>query len=148
MKLYIGSDHGGFELKQQISESLRASHPEMRVEDLGPYEFNPEDDFPVYAFRVAERVAEEADAVGVLICRSGNGMAIAANKVKGIRAALCFSKLHAQKAREDDHANVCVLDNDYEGDDPLEIVETFLAAQFADGRHDRRVQMITDYEQK
>ncbi len=146
--IYISSDHGGFELKPQIIDFLVECDDEIEIADLGPFELDPEDDYPDYAFPLAEQVAKTEGSIGILICRSGNGMAIAANKVKGIRAALCFSRQHAIKARQDDHANILVLDSDYEeGDDPTEIAREFINTQpELGGRHSRRVQKIVDYE--
>lgn len=145
MQIFIASDHGGFELKRRLLAELpRLGYPD--VQDLGPAELNPDDDYPPFAFAVGEKVASSPGSLGILICRSGNGMTIAANKVKGVRAALCFSTKHAIKAREDDHANVLTLDADYEGADPLEIAKAFLSAEELGGRHERRVEMIGEYE--
>ncbi len=141
MKTLISSDHGGYNLKKSLLES-----GVTEFEDLGPYELDPDDDFPLFAFPLAERVAEEG-GFGVLICRSGNGMAIAANKVPGIRAAFCISAEHAIQAREHDHANILVLDSDYTDNDPVDIVSAFLKAEELEGRHKRRVDQITAYEQ-
>lgn len=150
MQIYIASDHGGFELKQELINWLEEN--DYEVGDMGPFELQPEDDYPEYAFPVAEKVAEQISAgagvLGILICRSGNGMAIAANKVKGIRAALCFSAEHALKAREHDHANILVLDADYAGESPIEILQSFLnSSPSNEERHVRRVGEIAKYEQ-
>lgn len=149
MKIYIGADHGGFELKESLKrEAIFAGHT---VVDLGPETLRPDDDYPVFAFKVAEKVADDLNSsLGILICRSGNGMAIAANKVHEIRAALCFTTEHAEKAREHDHANILVLDADYDtSDSPVLIVQAFLNARpDMDGRHLRRVGQISEYEQK
>lgn len=144
-QIYIASDHGGFELKQQLINWL--SENEYEVADMGPFELQPEDDYPEYAFPVAEKVATEEGVLGILICRSGNGMAIAANKVAGIRAALCFTPEHAAKSREHDHANILVLDADY-SETQSEILTAFLNTEpSADERHVRRVAEIAKYEQ-
>ncbi|MCA9379048.1 RpiB/LacA/LacB family sugar-phosphate isomerase, partial [Candidatus Dojkabacteria bacterium] len=144
MQIFIASDHGGFELKQKLLAALPGLGY-LDQQDLGPAELDPDDDYPPFAFAVGEKVALDPESIGILICRSGNGMAIAANKVKGVRAALCFSPEHATKAREDDHANVLALDADYAGADPLEIVKAFLSAEEHGGRHERRVEMIGEY---
>ncbi len=145
MKIYISSDHGGFELKQKIINELQ----EFELVDLGPYELNPDDDYPDFALNLAEKVASEPDSKGILICRSGNGMVIAANKVKGAYAALCFTEKHAKMARVDDNANIVALDADYGGSDSVLIVREFLRAEFAgmQTRHGRRWQKIRDYEE-
>ena len=156
MKIFIASDHGGFQLKQLILEqqAILAENLHMQLEfvDLGPFSLNPEDDYPQYAFQLGERLmtdmATPEEKRGILICRSGNGMTIAANKVKGIRAALCFSVEHARKAREDDHANVLVLDADYQmAERHMSIIQTFLFRHEQPGRQQRRVDQITKYEQ-
>lgn len=150
--IYISSDHGGFELKQKILDWLPEFMEYVKVVDLGPYELDPDDDYPEFAFPLAERVAAELEvpgAMGILICRSGNGMTIAANKVEKIRAALCFTPDHAVKAVEHNHANILVLDSDY-GEDGVyfDILRAFCAAHPEEGgRHQRRVKQITDYEQ-
>lgn len=146
MQIYIASDHGGFELKSELINWLTEN--DYEVGDMGPFELQPEDDYPQYAFPLAEKVAQESGVLGILICRSGNGMAIAANKVKGIRAALCFTSQHATKSREDDHANILVLDADYAGQAPQEILQAFLSATpSSDERHVRRVGQIAKYEE-
>lgn len=148
MKIYIASDHGGIKLKSEILASDKLQIKNYKFEDLGPFELNPDDDYPDYALKVAEAVASDEGSVGVLICRSGNGMAIAANKIKGAYAALAFSIHHAEMARRDDNANIICLDADYEGDDPIEIVKKFLETEFAgmDTRHGRRFRKIQDIE--
>lgn len=160
MKLLISSDHGGFALKEQIENhyDIETADPDaakVEVVDLGPDELNPDDDYPQYAFALSERLLAEHSAgntniLGLLVCRSGNGMAIAANKVKGIRAALCFTPQHAEMARNDDHANVLVLDADYSDfAEQVKIIRAFISTQpEMGGRHERRVAEITAYEQR
>lgn len=146
MNVYISSDHGGFELKKRIINELELE--KVTIIDLGPFELDPDDDYPDFAFPVAQKVAGEEGSLGILICRSGNGMCIAANKVVGAYAALCFSQIHAQKAREDDNANICCLDADYEGEDPVLIVMEFINAEFTGmhTRHGRRFKKIKTFE--
>ena len=150
MKIYIASDHGGYELKSKILENYESLITNHELIDLGPFELNEDDDYPDYALKVAEKVANENNALGILICRSGNGMCIAANKVKGAYAALAFSKKHAEMARKDDNANIVCLDSDYEGENPVEIVKTFLTTEFAgmDTRHGRRFLKIKEIEDR
>lgn len=145
MKVYIASDHGGYQIKNEIIESLKNDYD---IEDLGPYEENPEDDYPDFALKVANKVSNDSESRGILICRSGNGMCIAANKVKGVYASVAFSILHAKKAVEDDNSNVICLDADYAGDQPVDLARTFLEAKFAgmDTRHGRRFQKIVAIE--
>ena len=146
MKVFLASDHGGFALKEEIKNYLLIENYE--VEDIGNTENNPEDDYPDFIIPLAEKVASENDVIGIVFGRSGNGEQIAANKVKGVRAALCTSPQMAAKAREDDHANVLALGGDYlDFEFAKEIVETFLKTPFStEERHVRRVNKITAYE--
>jgi len=148
MRLYIASDHGGFALKNELISQLEQE--DLVIVDLGPYELNPEDDYPDYALKVAEAVSKEDGAFGALICRSGNGMNIAANKIKGAYAAVCMFTHHAEMSRRDDNANIICLDADYGGDSPLEILKTFIKTEFAgfDTKYGRRFKKIQDIEIK
>ena len=104
MRVYVGSDHAGFELKNYLVEHLaKAGH---EVVDCGPQAYDPDDDYPPYCFRTAERVLADPGSLGVVIGGSGNGEQIAANKVPGIRAALAWSEETATLAREHNDANV------------------------------------------
>ncbi len=144
MKVYIASDHGGFELKNQIINLLDGVY---EFEDLGPIELDMEDDYPVYAIKVAEAVQKHEDSLGVLICRSGIGVCITANKFKGIHAANCYSVELAKLSREHNNANVLCLDADLKSEDPIEILKAFLETPFSnEARHRRRVQMIRDID--
>jgi RpiB/LacA/LacB family sugar-phosphate isomerase len=145
MNIYIAADHGGFNLKNEI---MQITKEDVTLHDLGPDVLIPDDDYPDYAQRVAEAVQKDPGSRGVLICRSGNGMVIAANKFQGIYAALCFSKQHAIKAVSDDNANVICLDSDYEGQDPIEILHAFLSTGFDSSvtRFERRFQKIKNFE--
>jgi ribose 5-phosphate isomerase B len=144
MKIAIGADHAGFEMK----ERLRAYLSGRGVEVLDYGTTSPEStDYPPYAFRVAEAVRDGKADLGILLCDSGNGIAIAANKVEGIRAALGMNPEHAALARRHNDANVLVLGAKFL---PREIedstVAAWLDAEFEGGRHARRVGQITDYE--
>lgn len=146
MKVYIGADHGGYQLKEGLKKYL--SELGYAVEDMGAHELNPEDDYPDYVFPTAESVARNPGSMGIVIGRSGNGEAIAANKVKGIRAALCWNEEVAKKAREHNNANVLSLGADYiDTDMAKNIVKTFLEAAFSEEeKHKRRVGKISGYE--
>ncbi len=147
MQIYISADHGGFELKEKLKSWRAGEQESTQFQDLGPEQLDPEDDYPNYAFPLAEKVVATSDAIGILICRSGNGMTIAANKVKGARAALCFTAQHATKAVEDDHANILVLDADYLSfEEHQEIVRAFLTAKPKGDKYLRRVELIQAYE--
>ncbi|MEK7182913.1 MAG: RpiB/LacA/LacB family sugar-phosphate isomerase [Patescibacteria group bacterium] len=150
MKIYIGSDHGGYQLKEELKKYL--SELGYETEDMGGHELNPEDDYPDFIFPVAEnvalRVAQGEHAMGIVIGRSGNGEVIAANKVKGIRAALCTTKAMARHAREHNDANILSLGADViDAKGVKEIVKVFLETPFSnEERHKRRLQKIDDYE--
>ncbi len=148
MHIHISSDHGGFNLKAKLLTSLKSQG--LEVTDLGPFEYDPLDDYPDYGIPLATKVVEERksgeEVFGILLCRSGNGMVIAANKVKGALAALCFTPSHAKQAREHDHANIIVLDSEYSDSNPEEIVMEFVNATELDGKYQRRVDKIKEYE--
>jgi RpiB/LacA/LacB family sugar-phosphate isomerase len=140
MRIAIGTDHRGFEAKTKLSEALRADGHE--VIDCGTNSPEP-CDYPDPAFRVASRVSHGQADRGVLICMSGIGMAIAANKVDGVRAGLCHKSATAKLSREHNDANVLVLSS-MEALEPMEvIVRAWLATPFEGGRHARRVDKIT-----
>ncbi|MBI2405651.1 RpiB/LacA/LacB family sugar-phosphate isomerase [Candidatus Microgenomates bacterium] len=150
MKVFIGSDHGGFQLKEELKRYLGDLGHE--VEDMGGHELNPEDDYPDFIFPVALRVAQDKlhgeNVVGIVIGRSGNGEVIAANKVKGIRAALCTDQEMARHAREHNDANILSLGADViDIESAKEIVKVFLETPFSsEERHKRRLAKIADYE--
>lgn len=144
MKIAIGADHAGFELKERLKGYLAARGHEVLDMGTGSAEST---DYPAYAFRVAEAVRDGAAAQGVLVCDSGNGIAIAANKVEGIRAAIAGNADQASLARRHNDANVLVLGAKYlprETEEPT--LDAWFAAAFEGGRHARRVGQITDYE--
>lgn len=146
MKIYIASDHGGFELKNKIKEI----NLEFEIEDLGPSKLNPDDDYVFFAEKLCKEVLNNNNSLGILICRSGIGMSIAANKFKGIYAALCFNEKHAQMARQHNNANVLCLDSDYgDFETHKSIINSFLNSQFEgkDTRHGRRVDQIREIEE-
>ncbi len=146
MKIAIGSDHRGLEHKTLISAALQARG--IEVEDFGCHGTDSAD-YPDAALPAAEMVARGDAQAGVLICGSGIGMSIAANKVKGIRASLCFTKSQARTTRQHNDSNVICLSGD--GVDPqtaLALTEVWLDASFEAGRHARRVDKITGYEDR
>ena len=110
--LYIGSDHGGFELKEDLKKMLKAE--KVPFVDVGPKKFVADDDYPVYTKKAAMQVSKNPQKNrAVLICRSGHGVCIAANKFKNVRAALCWNEEVAQASRNDDDTNVLCLPSDY-----------------------------------
>ncbi len=144
MIVAIGSDHRGFAHKEAVSDLLRRRG--ITVEDEGCH--GPESaDYPEPAFAVGESVAAGRADLGVLICGSGIGVCIAANKVRGVRAALCFTPQQARTTRQHNDSNVLCLSGDgLEVEPALGVVEAWLDAAFEGGRHQRRVDRITGYE--
>ncbi len=145
MKIALGADHGGFTLKNEIRLFLKNQGHEAA--DFGT--FSAEScDYPEFANKVAQAVsAKKADA-GILICKSGNGMAIVANKFPGVRAAICFDKNVASLSRQHNDANILVLGSEHLFDDPEAIIKEWLQASFEGGRHKRRVEQIIRIENK
>jgi ribose 5-phosphate isomerase B len=145
MKVAIGSDHAGFEYKEMIKEYLKKEFG-FEVIDKGTYS-NERTDYPLYAKAVAEAVAKGEADKGILICGTGIGMSITANKIKGIRAALCPNNFMAEMARKHNDANVLCLGQRVIGTDhALSIVKTFFTTEFEGGRHSDRLALITDIE--
>jgi len=144
--IYLGADHAGFALKESVKRYLESA--KFEVEDLGAHERDPDDDYPVYAARVANVVRENPRAVGILFCRSAEGMCIAANKFDGIRAGIGFSMSAAESLREDDQGNVlCLPGKIGTQDDPMAIVDTFLRTEPSkNSRHERRAKEIAQIE--
>ena len=145
MKVAIGSDHAGFEYKEMIKEFLEKEFG-FEVIDKGTYS-NERTDYPIYAKAVAEAVASgEADR-GILICGTGIGMSITANKIKGIRAALCPNNFMAEMSRKHNDANILCLGQRVIGTDhALSIVKTFFLTDFEGGRHAERIALISEIE--
>ena len=143
MRIAIGCDHRGLNLKQLVIKLI--AEAEYSYEDFGCYTTDSVD-YPDIAKRVAGAVARGDFERGILICDTGIGMSIAANKVKGIRAALCHDALSARRARQHNDANILCLGAQEEGEPIAEIVETFLTYDFEGGRHQRRVDKIRDME--
>jgi ribose 5-phosphate isomerase B len=146
MKIYIAADHGGYELKKELISYLQEKG--YAIEDMGNKEHDLQDDYPDFVFPLAEKVAKEMGATGIVIGRSGNGEAIAANKVKDIRAAVCLNIQMAKKAREDNDANILSLGADYvDLKTAKKIVDIFLETFFSkEEKHKRRINKITSYE--
>jgi ribose 5-phosphate isomerase B len=143
-KLIAGSDHAGLALR---AEAVRvATAAAFEVEDLGPFS-GESVDYPDYARRVAEAVAAGRARFGILVCGTGIGMSIAANKVKGIRAAHCTTEFEARMARAHNDANVLCIGERVVGPGlAAAIVQSFLETPFEGGRHERRVEKIRELE--
>jgi len=141
-KIYLGADHGGFKLKEEIKNWLQEWG--YSFEDLGAFEYKPEDDYPDFAWPVAVRVGQEKGTFGILACRSGQGECIVANKAKGARAALAWNEQSASAARHDDDANILCLPADYVNLDlAKKIIHAFLFTSFGtEERFHRRVDKV------
>lgn len=146
--VYLGADHGGYSLKEDLKIWLAENN--IPVEDLGADSFNPEDDYPDFIIPVAKKVALNENSLGLVIGRSGNGEAIAANKVRGIRAAVCLNEEMARKAKEHNNANILSLGADYISvNEAKQILKVFIETPFSnDERHVRRIEKIGKIEEK
>ena len=144
MRIAIGSDHRGYDVKRRIRSLLEQMGHE--VLDFGP-DSSESVDYPDFAFQVAQAVAEGRVERGVLVCGTGIGMCIAANKVKGVRAAPCHDSITAEMSRRHNDANVLCLSADLLGEELIErMVRIWLETPFEGGRHARRVEKITRFE--
>ncbi len=146
MKIFIGADHRGFELKTQILNWLTSSgHP---IEDCGPTELILRDDFVDYAHNVARNVVQDPGNRGIVICGSGAGVNIASNKIKGVRCSIGFNVEQVKAARRDDNLNILALASDYTlFDDAKLLIETFLSTPFdPTDNHARRIEKIKNLE--
>lgn len=146
MRVYLGSDHAGFELKNHLVEWLKANNHE--VTDCGPLIYDAQDDYPPFCLRAAEGTAADPGSLGIVIGGSGNGEQIAANKVKGVRAALAWSEQTAALGREHNDANVLSIGGRmHTEEEATKFVEIFLATPYSgEERHTRRIDMLTAYE--
>lgn len=146
MKIAIASDHGGFDLKDIIVEYLKEKGYE--VTDYGISE-NKRVDYPDYAALVADGISQGKEELGILICGTGLGMSIAANKISGIRAACVSDSFSAKMAREHNNANILCFGGRVVGDEVAKtLVDAFLEAEFAEGRHSTRVDKIMSFEKE
>ncbi|WP_276133029.1 ribose 5-phosphate isomerase B [Polluticoccus soli] len=142
LPLVIGCDHAGFEYKEEVKKTLIAAG--WQVEDKGTHS-NESTDYPDYAHAVANMVADGKAAAGILICGSGNGVCMTANKNKGIRAALCWNEELAALARQHNNANVlCIPSRFVSLDVAQKMVDIFQSTAFEGGRHEKRVNKISN----
>lgn len=144
MKIGIGCDHRGYELKEFIKNYLKEKN--YQIVDFGTYT-NDSVDYPDYAIPIGEKVAKGELERGILICYSGIGMSIVANKVKGVYAALVHDKEEALLSRKHNNANILVLSGKTEPKIAKEIVEIWLTTEFESGRHEKRLFKIKAYEE-
>ena len=144
MTISLGSDHGGYALKEHVRQFLEARG--YTVMDCGCHSTESVD-YPVYGRAAAEAVASGQCAFGIVVCTTGIGISIAANKVRGVRCALCSEPLSAEMTRRHNNANMLALGGGMIGPNMADrIVEVFLSTQFEGGRHQRRVDLISDIE--
>jgi ribose 5-phosphate isomerase B len=146
MRVHVGWDHAGYELKEMLARYLRNSGHD--VVDHGAHSYDATDDYPAFCFEAAEAVLDEPGSLGIVIGGSGNGEQIAANKVLGVRAALAWSVEMARLAREHNDANVVSIGaRMHPTEESFEIARTFLETSFTgDPRHQRRIDQLAQYE--
>ena len=146
MRVYLGSDHAGFELKNHLVEHLQKQGHD--VVDVGPSEYDPEDDYPAFCFHTAARTVADPGSLGVVIGGSGNGEQIAANKVVGVRSALVWKVEIAELGRQHNDANVCAIGaRQHTPEEAAAFVDTFLATPFSGNpRHQRRIDQLAAFE--
>ncbi|MBK1789411.1 ribose-5-phosphate isomerase [Prauserella cavernicola] len=145
MRIYLGSDHAGLELKNHFADRLAGLGHE--VIDVGPAVYDADDDYPPFCVEAARRVVTDEGSLGIVIGGSGNGEQIAANKVPGARAALTWNVDTARLARQHNNALLAGIGARMHTVDEAErIVDAFLATEFEGGRHQRRIDLLSDYE--
>jgi len=146
MKIYLGADHGGYFLKEKISRWLLSWG--YSFSDMGAESLDLTDDYPLYAERVASMVAKDKKALGILLCRSGVGVDIVANKFDGVRSGVGLSAEQVKSAKEDDDINILVIASDYTAEaEAREMAKTFLETKYKKiQRHERRLEDIKKIE--
>ena len=147
MNIYIASDHAGYTKKRHLADALSTNY---NVVDLGPEQLNPGDDYPIFTERVARAVVGDPGSRGILVCDSGQGMEIAANKVDGVRAAVVWNEHVAFETRRDNDSNVLSLPaGELKEEELLAVSKVWLETDFSEEeRHKRRLQEITDIERE
>ncbi len=139
-KVCIASDHAGFDLKEKVKDFLINKY--VSIIDLGPFE-KKSVDYPDYAKKLANRIKAKKSDIGILVCGSGTGMAISANKIKNIRAAVCYNQKSTRLSRQHNNANIIALGARLTKKNlSLKLVEIFLKTKFEGGRHLRRIKKI------
>lgn len=140
----IGCDHGGYEIKNAVIAYLKEQG--MEYTDFGCYSTESVD-YPLFAYKVATAVAKGEAKLGILCCGTGIGISMAANKVKGVRAAVCSDAFCAEMTRRHNNANIlCMGGRVIDSEKAVQLADIFLHTAFEGGRHEKRVQMITDIE--
>ena len=146
MKIHLGCDHAGFEVKEKLVSYLKEKNHE--VIDHGAYVYDAQDDYPLFCFLAAQNTAEDENSLGIVLGGSGNGEQIAANKIKGVRAALAWNAEIAKLAREHNNANVIGIGaRQHSFEQITEIVDAFINTNFSnDERHIRRINKLSQME--
>ena len=140
MKIFISSDHAGFSLKDRIYDKLKKRN--YRIINLGPFS-DKSVDYPIYAKKLAKKVSKNKSNFGILVCGSGTGMAMAANKVKNIRAAMCYNVKNTKLSRLHNNANIITVGSRLiSKNSASKLVNIFLKTKFEGGRHLRRIKKI------
>jgi ribose 5-phosphate isomerase B len=144
MKIFLGADHAGFDLKTALREHLH--HAGYEIEDVGAKSLDEDDDYPLFAYQVATKVLGEEEGLGILMCGSGQGMSIAANRLNGIRAALAWNVESAKASKEDDNSNILVLPARFiTQEEAFKMVDAWLEAKFkSDPKYHRRLDELGD----
>ena len=144
MKIFIGTDHRGVDVEKEIVAYLKSNNFEVSQTTIT---HTPTDDYPDFAFEVCHNVIKNSESLGILICGTGIGMSIAANKVKGIRAAHCTTVHDASLTRIDNNSNVLCISYNLPIEDIYNIIDTFISTKASDDeRHQRRINKIIKYE--
>jgi ribose 5-phosphate isomerase B len=146
MRVYLGSDHAGFELKNHLVEHLQKQGHD--VVDVGPHVYDAEDDYPPFCLATGAQVVADPGSLGIVIGGSGNGEQIAANKIDGVRSALVWKVEIAQLARQHNDSNVCSIGaRQHTPEEAAAFADAFLSTPFSgDPRHQRRIDQLTEYE--
>jgi len=145
MKVFIGADHRGVPFKKKIKDIL--SKMDVDTVDVGTFDETQACDYPKVSYKVASKVAQEPNSRGILLCMSGIGQAIAANKVPGAYAALCYNVASAKLSRQHNNSNILVLGAKFVKQNELSrLIKTWLTTEFEGGRHLRRVNQIRKIE--
>mgnify|MGYP002759711416 CR=1 FL=1 len=146
MRIYLGADHAGFDMKNVIADHLKSKGVE--VVDCGAHAFDPEDDYPAFCIEAARRTVEDEGSLGIVLGGSGNGEQIAANKVPGARCALAWSVETAKLAREHNNAQLIGIGGRmHSEEEALAIVDAFIEQKWSEAeRHQRRIDILAEYE--
>jgi ribose 5-phosphate isomerase B len=146
MRVYLGSDHAGFELKNHLVEHLQKQGHD--VVDVGPHAYDPEDDYPAFCLHAGARVVADPGSLGIVVGGSGNGEQISANKVEGVRSALVWKVEIAELARQHNDSNVCAIGaRQHTPEEASAFADAFLSTPFSgDPRHQRRIDQVAEYE--